>query len=72
MGQGSGARRVKGLLKFLHGLAVSQGGVWSRVEGSGLGFRVWGLGFGVSGLGFRVWALGFLVRGSGFRVWALV
>ena len=28
--------------------------------GLGLGFRVWGLGFGVKALGFRVW---------GFRVW---
>ena len=29
---------------------------WDRV--SGLGIRVWGLGFGFSGLGFRVWGLG--------------
>ena len=34
----------------------------------GLGFRVWGLGFGVLGLGFRVWGLGLglcKVKGSG-------
>ena len=30
--------------------------------GWGLGFRAWGLGFGVEGLGFRVWGLGFGVR----------
>ena len=30
-----------------------------QLEGSVLGFGVWGLGFGVSGLGFRVWGLGF-------------
>ena len=28
-----------------------------------LGFRAWGLGFGVEGLGFRVWAKGLGVRG---------
>ena len=45
------------------------GRVWGlgfRVWGLGFGFRVWGLGFGVSGLGFRVWGLGL-----GFRVWGL-
>ena len=28
----------------------------------GLGFRVWGLGFGVQGLGFRVWDWGMAFR----------
>ena len=32
-----------------------------RLPGGGLGFRVWGLGFGVCGLVFRVWGLGFRV-----------
>ena len=40
-----------------------------------MGFRVWGLGFGV--LGFRVWGLGVIglfrirVLGLGFEVWGL-
>ena len=33
-----------------------------------LGFRVWGLGFGVRGLGFWVWGLGFGVSGLEFGV----
>jgi len=44
----------------------------------GLGFRVWGLRFGVWGLGLRVrglefggWGSGFEIRGSGFRVWGM-
>ena len=37
----------------------------------GLGFGVWGLGFRVCGLGFRVWGLGFRVGGLGFRAWGL-
>ena len=36
-----------------------------------MGFRVWGLGFGVWGLEYRVWGLGFGVSGLGFRVWGL-
>ena len=40
------------------------------ISGSlGLGFRIWGLGFGVEGLGFRVWGLGLVqLREPGFRV----
>ena len=40
-----------------------------------IGFRVWGLGFGVldfgfwvRGLGFEVWGLGFGVKSSGFII----
>jgi hypothetical protein len=35
-----------------------------RVQG--LGFGVWGLGFGVQGLGFGVWGSGLGVQGLGF------
>jgi hypothetical protein len=38
------------------------------LDDKGFGFRVWGLGFGVSSLGFRVWGLGFGVFGSRIRV----
>jgi len=44
--------------------------VWGLGFGvQGSGFRVWGSGFGVQGLGFRVWGSGFGVQGLGFRVW---
>ena len=36
-----------------------------------MGFRVWGLEFGVWGLGFEVWGLRHEVLGLGFRVWGL-
>ncbi len=38
-----------------------------RVEGLGFGVRVEGLEFGDSGVGLRVWSLGFRVK-IGFRV----
>ena len=34
-----------------------------------MGFRVWGVGFGVQGLGFGVWGSGSGFQGLGFRVW---
>ena len=36
---------------------------------TGLGFRVWALGFGFTGLGFTAWGLKF--GGLGFTVWSL-
>ena len=33
----------------------------------GLGFRVWGLRFGIWVFGFRAWGLGFGVQGFGFE-----
>ena len=35
-----------------------------NVRHSGLGFGVWGLGFGANGLGIMVWELGFRIEGS--------
>ena len=39
--------------------------------GGGLGFGVWGLGFGVKGLEFRDWGLGLEVLVSHLRVYGL-
>ena len=36
-----------------------------------MGFRIWGLGFGIKGLGFRIWGLGLGIKGLGFRIWGL-
>ena len=52
-----------------HSLPLGRTGFPKR--GGGLGFRVWGFGFGGWG-GFRVWALGFGVFGFGvFWVWGV-